>query len=229
MASFLQIVQKTARESGTFSSVPSGVTGQTGRNEKVVNWVIDAWTDIQNSEDQWRWQRKEFSNVLSVGTFKYTALSFNLTNHSRWVDDPESMTIYLTATGVSDENALGVISFETWRIKYGRGTQTSQRPTEYAITPANEIAVGPAPDVVHTILGQYYQGAQVLAADADIPECPIRFHDVIAWLALMRLHAADEAAEQFTRVKEDKYEPLLNNLKRDQLPELVIAASSVLA
>lgn len=229
MATFLEIVQKVARESRTFSTVPSAVTSQTGRALFVVNAVIDAWRDIQNEEDQWLWQRKEFSYDLSVDTPKYTAASFNITDFSRWVDDAQSMTIYKTSVGVADESELAFIEWQEWRIKYGRGAQTSNRPTEVAITPQLELAFGPAPDVVYTARGEYYEGAQVLAANGDTPECPARFHDVIAWRALMRLHAVDEAQDQYTRLKEGKHDPMMADLKRDQLPELKIAAAAVLA
>ena len=229
MSTYLEISQKVFRESGTAGgNLPTAVTDQVGRQLKVVNWVADAWSEIQNDESTWLWMRKEFSNVLSIGQFKYTAASFSLTDFSRWVTDPRSVTMYLTATGVSDEGELNFIPWEHWRLKYGRGSQTANRPIEYTITPALEFAVGPKPDLVYTVLGEYYQGNQTLAADGDTPNCPARFHDVITWKALMKMSWADEDQDG-VRYAESMLKPLRFALERDQLPKMEIAASATLA
>jgi hypothetical protein len=231
MSTFLEIIVKVARESGTVSSVPSTAQSQTGRILKVVNWVNDAWAEIQNGRANWRWMRKEFSNDLSTNTFKYTAASFNLTDFSRWVEDPLSVTMYDKTTGVSDEGELTGISWEEWRIKYGRGTQDANRPTEWCVTAANEFAVGTKPDAATTgyvVRGEYYAGNQTLSADSDTPNMPARFHDAIVFLALMKLYAADEAQEQFVRIA-PRYNDLRQMLERDQLPRMTISPTATLA
>src|SRR3990167_7597970 len=119
MSTFLQLVQKTARQSGTLAGAQSiaSVAGVSGRAEKIVNWVIDAWTDIQTQRD-WAWLRAEFSSTLSISTRRYTASSFSLTRHSSWITDTKDwqpVTLYDSSIGVSDEACLTFISFETWR------------------------------------------------------------------------------------------------------------------
>ena len=229
MATFLEICKKVSRESGTISGVlPSAVTGQSGRLLKIVNWVADAWDEIQNDESTWLWMRKEFSGDTVIDQFKYTAANWSLTNLSRWVIDPLSVTLYLTATGVSDEGELNFLRWDEWRTKYGRGTQDSNRPIEYTITPAEEFGVGPKPDKVYKVSGEYYQDNEALAADGDVPDCPARFHDVIAWKALMKLAASDEGAEQL-RHFDALYRPLRFALERDQLPKIKIASTATLA
>lgn len=229
MSTYLEISQKVFREGGGAGVLPAAVTGQVGRQLKVVNWVADAWSEIQNDESTWLWMRKEFSADLSIGTFKYTAASFDLTDFSRWVTDPLSVTMYLTATGVSDEGELNFLPWESWRLKYGRGSQTANRPIEYTITPALEFAVGPKPDLVYTTRGEYFQGNQALAADGDTPNCPAGFHDVITWKALIKLLANDEAPSQKIAYIEGLYQPLRFALERDQLAKITIAASATLA
>jgi|TARA_Y100000310_G_scaffold151285_1_gene150852 hypothetical protein len=229
MSTFLEICQKVARESGTISGVqPAAVTSQVGRLLEVVNWVIDAWHDIQSDRPNWLWMRKEFSDVTIASTAKYAATAWSLTSFSRWVVEPKVVTIYLTATGVSDEGELANITWATWRERYGRGTQTEDRPVEYAISPDGQFCLGPIPDAVYTISGEYYEGRQTLAADGDIPNMPERFHDAIVWKALMKLARRDENAEgkvdfeaEYTSIKED--------LERDQLPQISISPSSTLA
>ena len=229
MSTFLAISQKVTRESGTVAGVlPSAVTGQTGRLLKIVNWVIDAWNEIQNDESTWLWMRKEFSQETIADTFRYTPASWNLTDFSRWVIDPLSVSMYLKATGVSDEGEVNFLRWDEWRTKYGRGTQDANRPIEYTITPLNEFALGPKADKVYTVSGEYYAGNQTLAADGDVPNCPARFHDVIVWKALMKLAATDEGPEQLAHA-ESLYRPLRFALERDQLPRVTIASTATLA
>tara|TARA_R110000744_G_scaffold63234_9_gene130108 strand:+ start:768 stop:1463 length:696 start_codon:yes stop_codon:yes gene_type:complete len=223
MSSFLVLCQKVARESGTIEGVaPSAVTGQIGRLLKVVNWTSDAWSEIQNSRENWEWMRKDWSFALSESTGRYTPASFNLTNHSRWVKDERSTTVYDTSTGVSDESDLKFISYRDFRIRYERGTQTDDRPVHWTITPAGEFAVGPKPDDSgFTATGEYYQGNEILTENADVPDLPSRFHDVIVWRALMKLAKSDENRDG-SEYAEGLYISLMAALERDQLPDVEI-------
>lgn len=192
---YLQLCQDVVRESGTISgdATPTTTVGQSGRLLKVVNWVTKAWQEIQNLHDDWLWMRQEFTGALTANTGRYTAASFNLTRWSRWITDAHSVTIYQTSLGVSDETELRLIPWQTWRMRYGRGTQVTNRPTEYAISPQGEFCVGALPDAAYTVRGEYQQSAQTLAANADIPELPdTSLHTVIVWKTLLLLAQFDE-------------------------------------
>lgn len=194
---YLQLCQRTVRESGTISgdATPSTTVAQSGRLLKVVDWVAEAWKQIQNLHDDWLWMRAEFSGPATIGTPRYTASSWSLTRFSRWILDDCSVTIYKTSLGVSDEGALRFIDWQTWRAKYGRGTQTNNRPTEYTISPMGEFCLGPLPDDAYTVRGEYQKSAQALAINADVPELPDdSLHTVIVWKALMLLGDFDEGA-----------------------------------
>jgi len=227
MSTFLVLCQKVARESGTIEGVaPATVSNLTGRLLKVVNWTNDAWSEIQNHRENWEWMRKDWSYALSESTGRYTPASFNLTNHSRWVKDDRSTTIYDTSTGVSDENDLEFISYRDFRIRYERGTQTDDRPVHWTVTPVGEFGVGPKPDDSgFTATGEYYQGNEALTADSDVPDLPSRFHDIIVWKALMKLASSDENRDGYAYA-ESLYTPLMAALERDQLPELEIEYST---
>ena len=198
MSTFLEICQAVARESGVHAATISSAEGQSGETLNIVNWVIEAWNQIQNIRPNWKWNRQEFSGSLTASTSQYTAASFAITDFSHWVeDDPADnyypMSIYLTATGTSDEGEIAQIKWTKWRDKYGRGSQTNNRPTEWAISPQLELCYGPIPDDAFTVNGEYYPGNQVLALNGDIPRCPVRFHPVIQWKALTLLGGFDEA------------------------------------
>ena len=86
-----------------------------------------------------------------------------------------------------------------------------------AISPAGEFSLGPIPDDIYTVQGEYRQSAVVLAADGDTPGAPAAFHGIIVWRALMMLAEFDEAVEDRAAAA-IKYAALLEDLQRDQLP-----------
>ncbi len=223
MSTFLQLTQDVARESGTVSGTnPSAVASQTGRLLKIVEWTASAWVLIQNIHADWRWMQKTYSGNTTASAGQYTPASFSITDMRDWLRDNrvtgyQPHTSYLTATGVSVEGALLEISWQQWRTRYGRGTQTNNAPLEYAISPAGELSLGPIPDADYTIQGEYRQSAVVMTADADTPGLPTAFEQIIVWRAIMLLSEFDEAVEQRAAAI-IKYNSLLEALQRDQLP-----------
>lgn len=225
MSTFLELCQSVASHSGTVSGSgqPAAVTGQTGRLSEIVGWTAEAWTRIQNLENAWAWMRTEFSGTTTSGTARYTGASWSLTRFARWVTEQDMTTIYLQSTGVSDEGVINPISWSDWRIRYGRGSQINQKPVEFAVSPQMEFCLGPIPDDTYVVNGEYYKTAQTLAANADEPELPARFHDIIKWRALMFLHAYDEGSIGYIEAK-DNFEGMLFDLRRDQLPRVSIGS-----
>lgn len=235
MSTFLELCQKTASESGTIAgTLPAAVASQSGRLLKIVNWTAAAWVSVQNLHNAWRFMRAEYTGTITQGTSRYTAASFSLTDHAAWLRDIESEaenylphSLYLTATGVSDEGAIAEISWQKWRERYGRGTQDQNRPIEYAISPALEFCLGPVPDAAYTLKGEYRKTAEVLALDADVPDCPARFHDIIVWRAVMLLAEHDEAPLAVAAQCRLKYLEILESLQRDQLPMIELGGAAL--
>ena len=227
MSTSLELAQDLARESGTMSGVvPTAFTGQTGRTLKCVQWTVEAWRRIQNKRDGWFWMEAEFTAPTVSGTAKYdpvTATGWELT---RWAmprhDDSvmRPLSIYLTATGVSDEGEMREIGFREWFRKYGRGSQDNARPSEWAWSPNNQICLGPTPDAVYTVHGLYRKTPQVFADGTETPEMPARFHQAIVWQAAALLQEHDEADWRFVRAHEQLTQ-IMDDLDRDQLPTMV--------
>lgn len=231
MSSYLELVQKAARESGVFPTVPTAVAGQSGKNLRIVNHVADAWTWVQRRHRSWRWMRAEFSGSISSGDNNYSASDFGISSRfGRWITDDLvdgylPMSIYLASDSTAaDEGALRQVSWEVWRTRWGRGTHDNAKPTEYAIGPDNAFRPGATPDDTYTVNGEYQKSAQTLSADADEPECPADFHDVITWKALLLYAEYDEAPMHIARAIRN-YEIMMDELERDQLAELRIAGT----
>lgn len=231
MATFLQLAQAVARDSGTVAGTqPSTVVSQTGRLGKIVQFTAEAWVAIQNTHNAWRWMRTEFPStaVTTADAAKYTPASWNIQDHAEWICEPGEISLYLQSSGRSDENDIPFVEWSDWRRIYDRGSICSGRPTVYTISPANEFCFGPVPDGTYRVRGEYRKTPQVLAANSDIPEMPARFHDLIKWRALVLLAEHDEAP-QALQYAAANYGVLLSALERDQLPRLNVWAGGPLA
>lgn len=231
---YLQLCRDLARESGTvsnFGSQPAAVTGQVGRNAKIVAWIRDAWVDIQNEHASWRFRRKDFTSALIVSTGEYTQASFGLTDVALWPSgrgaQGDAFTIYNPSTGVSDETPLYFIDWESFKRRYRRGTQTDDRPQFWSVDYEGNLCIGPAPDIAYTFKGEYVRTAQELSANADEPICPDDFHMIIVWYALLRLMGADEAPADARAHAAIQYDLLSRAMAASELPEVTTAGSSL--
>jgi hypothetical protein len=177
------------------------VTGLTGRLAQVVDYVNTAWEDIQTERGDWRWMRTRFTgSILSAATaWSYT--DFSITSFSHWVFDPRpsadsGFSLYLTATGVSDEQPLRYMEWDLFHRRYLRGSQTDSRPQWFTVNDSEQIVLGPGPDADYTIRGMYQKGPTTLSANDDTPAMPSQFHRLIVWHALVMMAENDEAVAQ---------------------------------
>lgn len=230
---FLEIAQRLRRESGLTSSLltsPTTVVGQTGKLRGIVDWAAGAYTDIQTVSQDWRWLRSGFTlpTVAATPAYAYTAATDSqtaatITRFARWWPQQpggiSNMTAYLTASGVAAEYYLNYMDWASFRDVWRRGVQTDNPPVAFSIDPQNKIALGPVPNAVYTITGEYQMSAQTLALDADIPEMPADFHMLIVWKALLDYAGEAAAPEAFTRAQV-RAGPLMAALKLDQLPQI---------
>ncbi|PGH55890.1 hypothetical protein CRT60_21805 [Azospirillum palustre] len=223
MSTFLELCQAVARDSGTVSGAqPVSVSGQSGRLAKIIQFTAEAWTDIQNSRSAWLWMRQEFQAVTIAGTAEYTSAAWNITDLAAWIVSDGSVTLYDQAIGPADEREIAPISWGRYRVIYGRGAQVQQRPVACSVKPSNgALLLGPVPDGVYVVRGEYRAAPQVLTANTDTPAMPVRFHDAIKWRALQLLAEHDEAPTAMATATAN-LRRVVGELERDQLPQIAI-------
>lgn len=215
---FLEICQMLARESGTIDgNLPLSVNNQTGRLLSVVRWTQEAWRQIQNRRNSWLWMRGEFEGVTAPGTKRYTPAAMNIERFASWRIDDDTMTVYRQDDGRADERVMLFLPWEDWKRRYDRGVQERNRPLHFTVSPAGELCIGPEPDGLYVVRGEYRKGLQPLVENDDRPEMPERFHDLIAWYGLLLLAEHDEAELHIT-IALRRFRDLLEDLERDQLP-----------
>lgn len=233
---FLQLVNDLAREagvSGNASSV-SAVANQTGEAARLVNWIKQSHTEIQDRHTHWRWMRSAFTVATSTSDDQYAGtdctdsrLSATITRFARWIpfDDQGGSNVkqYLTSSGVGGEIWMVNQPWSYFMSIYKRGTQNNGIPIHVAIDPQNNLRVGPKPDGSYTISGEYQMSALEFSADADTPEFPARFHDLV-WLRALEKYGRYHAAPEVLARGQIEGGRLMRQLESDQLPEINLGA-----
>jgi hypothetical protein len=226
MSTYLSLCQDTRRECRVAGTGPSTVVAQVGRLGDIVAWVAQCYTEIQEAK-YWNWLRSTFTvnTVANDDTYAYgdctdSRLSATISRFSKWWLDNRgypNVTIYLTSAGVGSESYLIPIEWDAFRDRYRRGTQTAGQPIHITMDPQNNLVLGPKPDAIYTLNGEYQMSPQTLAADADVPEMPSRFHSLIMYRAMEKYGASNNATEVFNRGGYEGTRKMIS-LERDQLP-----------
>ena len=235
MSTYLQLCQDFQRECGISGTQISAVTSQTGEYNRIVNWVRHTYTEIQNKHPNWRWLRRRFylETVADDGSYAYSdafdlTTSLAISRFRRWWPLDElgcnNFTIYLQSAGVAGERYLPFIDWTYFKDLYLRGTQTSNQPAHVSIDPQNNIVVGPAPNDVFVVRGEYQRSAQILAADSDEPEMPANFHQLIVYDAMKKKYAPYESAPEVFDAGQINGRDLWRQLELDQLPAIPVGS-----
>jgi hypothetical protein len=244
---FLDLCKRTARESGTLDADSlTSVVNQAKRARRVVGWVGDAYRDIQMMEPRgWPWLTERFTGKLTVALqSEYSGTAWFPTRFRRFVCDAERkdqgyspFSCYLAADGIASEYALPEIPWGLYVTRYLHGTQTPDKPQEYALSPDGKLHLGPIPDDVYSISGERVKTNQILALDADVPEMPGHdinatedggdSHMIIVWKALIRLGEFDEGAFAVATATRNFRECLEALRGSEVLPPITIASEPI--
>jgi hypothetical protein len=232
---FLQLVNRLASEAGVTgnASTVSAVTGQSGEAARLVNWITQAHTELQNRHGNWRWMRSTFSVSATLGDDQYAGtdctdsrLGSTITRFAHWIpiDDAgcANVKIYLTSGGVSGERFMVFIPWDYFMTIYKRGPQNNGPPVHFTIDPQNNLRLGPKPDDTYTVSGEYQMSALEFSANTDTPEFPSRFQDIV-WMRAMEKYGRFHAAPEVLARGEVEGGRLMRQLEVNQLPDFPMA------
>lgn len=206
--------------------------GQTGELARVVGWIDQAWNDVQTEHDDWNWMR---SSVLLGGGASFTTIAgqayyplgtgagtsgIPLANFAKWAK--KTFRNYTTSVGFINEIFMDDIPYDAWRDAYMYGAQRTvqTRPVAVAIGPGEEVCVGPPPNGLYTITGDYFRAPTVMAADADTPTgLPAAQHMIIVYRAMWK-YAGYEAASEVYQTGKENWGIMLAQLEAIKMPEV---------
>lgn len=240
MSTFLELCVDAQRECDITGPPITAVTNQTGELNRLVQWMIQVWKEIQNRHTNWRWMRSRWTlnTTFTIGPITwvdaYAGTAANdaiagalITRFARWLpfDDrgASNVKIYLSTAGVGTERWMSYLDWSSFIEIYKRGIVPNAPPAHYTIDPQNKLVLGPRPDATYILSGEYMKSAQILAAEGDIPECPPRFHDLLTYMVMQKYAGFESAPEVMSRgVKEGNR--VMRQLEADQLPPMALAA-----
>lgn len=222
----LELVQRLGRECATSGIVATTEGPLVGEDARLVQWIDQAWSEIQTKNDDWTWMRS--SNLIGAGaSFATVAADYDYPlgtgpgtvgvaadNFGKW--DPDSFRLYTTSVGINDELPLGLIAYEQWRNGYMIGVQRSvtTRPIVVAIGPGETVVVAPPPTAGFTITADYFVAPSAMTTNTDTPVgLPLPFHMLIVYLA-MTFYAGYESAPEVLDRAQAGYAPMMRRLER---------------
>jgi len=212
---YLQLVQKLMQESGISGATPTTVSGQTGMVKRLVDWVNDAWVDIQDYRDDWKFLQSSFSFNTTTLVRDYSLTDLGITYLNKF--ELETFKIYESSLGLSDQWALPNIDYIRWSRILDIGEIENTKPSYFIINPSNSLTLDTAPTDIFTVSGKYYLGATELEDDTDIPSFPTQYHRAIVYRALWYYGIFISSLEVSTGA-DVKYQQILNKLQKNQLP-----------
>lgn len=221
---FLIICQKTVREcrlaAPSLTPTPTTVLNQIGQLRKIIDWVTEAWVEIQNLGDDWRFMRQEVSFPVIDGQLEYTTAQCNVAagTFGHWLLD--TFRCYKTSVGFPGEIPMAALDYDTWRNWYKFSTMRTAKSQPYYVTqlPNNGLGLGPCPLTGYTVYGDLYTAPVRLKADAEIPTLPIKHSSMVIVYKAMMSYAESEAKMELFGRGQRGFQRLMGILERDQLP-----------
>jgi hypothetical protein len=199
---FLEICKAVRREAGISGTGPVTVVNQTGEMARIVGWVKAAYRDIQRWRKNWRWMRGSFSFNTTASDYDYTPAEAGIATRFRmW--DRLTVRIYLTSLGLGNQRFIPFIDYHEFIRIYLTGPIVEGAPVCYTIAPDNSLMFGPSPDGIYTVVGDYWKAIEELELDADEPDFPEEYHDLIVWVALEKYGFYESAGEVVARAQRE--------------------------
>lgn len=226
MSTFLQLAVELRQEVGGAGTGPTSVTSQVGEYKRIVDWIVQADEEVQQEHDDWKFMVGSFTidTIADDGAYAPADFVTPVTDLRNYRND--TLKIYLSATGVSDESKLHYIDYQDWYDIYNTGTQTSGRPRHFTIDNDMSLLLGPKPSAVYRVSGKYQKSVDTLSASADTPNYPAEFHMLPVYLGMMKYGRYTGAPEVYAD-GERLYKKMKRRMERSQLPRIVMAGPLV--
>ena len=216
---FLELAKKLRQEAGLSGTGPSAVSGQSGMDKKCVDWIKDAWYEIQTLHETWKWMWNDDGLVTGVAAQR----KYDLVGLGFEVKNPVKESFRCRISGQSGTDMwMTWYEYEDFRQTFLYGQQQTGMPNSVTIDPSGQMQVDPVPDSAATyeIRFEYYENPTALSANTDTPSLPTKFHDIIWYRGLMKYASHDGAPEVYNDAKVN-YEMWERRLEDSQLEAVV--------
>ena len=217
---FLELTQQLRQECGVAGTGPTTVVAQVGQAKKLVDWINQAWLEIQGMQDAWDFMREPFSFNTVANTPDYTpdgaaGVGAGLADFRYWYKD--TLRCYRADIGIADEQWLVEWEYQVFRNTYRFNVQVAGRPVVFAVKPNGKaLMFGQIPGDTYTVVGEYQRRPTRLVADTDEPDISEHLQWAIIWKAMEYYGLFESAGEVVTRARQ-QFKAVIAQMEREQL------------
>lgn len=221
---FLELVQRLQTRTGTGGSDVAQVVGNIGDLRRLVNYVQEAWTEIQAKRRDWSFRFGEFSVACALGSQTYNIQTLLGTT----IERAGTLLLTLEETGVANtKTRVELFDYGFFEDIYSVRDVGTGRPTACAFLPNfKQVKFNVILDKNYTLKGKYELQNQTLAANGDVPTLPEQYHMAIFERALMKWAEFEEAAGVYNTAKM-AYEDWLTTMVNDLCPKILVGQDAM--
>lgn len=214
-STLIELTQRLAQEAAVNGVAPTTTVGQSGENKRLVDWIIDAWREIQGVQ-RWSflWEQVDITMLNATNVLATTIPVARWDKENTWV---------LPASSDNANRCLDYMEYREFSNTYRRLGNTGAI-TAWSIRPDNALVVN-APASGNTAINvQRWRNPQMLVNDSDVPLIPADLTMLIVYTALKKYAGYDEAGGQRT-IAVDEIKTLKAALYERCLPQFSMGGS----
>lgn len=202
---YLQLAKRLREECGGAGTGPASITATVGEDRLYVNWINQAYLELQERRPNWDWMWEQISIPLVAGITTYNLESPTIQHDS------------VRIGGVS----LTYCPWLTFSRAYAGAVQEA-RPTVYTIRPDNQLQLSarPAEDGLLTL--EHYRRPAPMVANTDVPRVPERYHMILVYAGMIK-YGFYENASEVLQAGDSMFKTMFAQLERDTLPQVLSA------
>ncbi|HWV16056.1 MAG TPA: hypothetical protein VN030_11565 [Cellvibrio sp.] len=213
---FLELVKKAWRDCGQTGDGPAAVTGVAGHQLRFVNWVREAWKDIQRESSEWSFLKIRATCTLTAGQENHTSGDLLITDLLK----PLAVLIFVSDQWLPLNLIISSQSSDEWL----RANKSSGQPCVVYFD-NGVFSFDTLPDKNYQLRIYYKRTPQELVANTDVPICDAAYHDTITYLAKKKYALFDEDQALLTEANE-AYERTISDMRADLTPQVTFGRSA---
>lgn len=218
---FVELVESLRQECGVSGPVLSTVQTLSGELGSLKRWTAQAWTEIQARHMDWQFLRTSSTHIIPQFGAIIQPAEYLAGEVAEWKRD--SFRVATSGDGRRLSQSVPYVPYDSFVSGIGVDVTNYARPMCFAIRDSDKaVLVAPAADTTYELYYDYWRTPVTLSADSDTPACPVRFHMIIVYRAMMKYGRYNSAPEIYADGKRE-FNQLLRGLEIDQLPPTTFA------